>query len=950
MNKQSERVLEENFIETLHATGYQTVTLRNEEDVRTNLKQQLGKHNHDIYTDSEFQQILNYLAKGSIYERAEKLRDKMPLKKEDGTETYVEFLNQNKWCENQFQVTHQVTQDGAERNRYDVTILINGLPLVHVELKKSGVDIGHAFKQIIRYKRDTFWANYGLWDYVQIFIISNGRTTKYYCNNHTTELNYKQTFFWTDKVNTPINELNDFAHTFLSPCQLSMMIVRYIVLNSTEKKLMVMRPYQVYATEAIINRVNNTTDHGYIWHTTGSGKTLTSFKTSQILTTIPKVYKVVFVVDRKDLDYQTINEFNAFEKGCVDPNNNTADLTKRLNDNSKLVVTTIQKLKNVISRNKYEKKVKHLKGERFIFIFDECHRNQFGKTRAEIENYFEGTQMFGFTGTPIFTDNAVKIGKIEKTTEDLFIKCLHKYVINDAIADGNVLGFRYEHWGMPMKKDEGETEKEFVSRRKSYYENDERKESIAKFIGEKHKDFTYGKEYTGMFCVSSVKDLIQYYEWIKQAKIEGKHDLRVATIFSCSSSQMLDTGDEPDELGGLTMEDTRGKLEEFVKDYNKMYDCNHSVADQDKYYLYYQNLARRVKNKEVDVLLVVSMFLTGFDAKSLNTLYVDKNLKLQNLIQAYSRTNRVLTLKKKHGQIVSFRDLKEETDEAIKLYSNKKNKISVLAPPYRQQKEILVASIKKLHALTPDMKSVDALQGEAENLDYLKAVREVNRCLHETKSYKDFNLEEIKQELPSIKTPEGGDVEQWVEDHKSKYLTKVREKQPLKPEKEYVQPETLPIDPEIELLERYDINVDYILSLLAKSKGESDENRKALIKDALRMVENDPRLASSKQLLEKFAYEELPDIENTDDIKESYIVFVNKEKNKSFSALSEELNADHSKLLKVVEGYQWNYKQPDPDVLVDMHIGKLGLIARRGYIEKSFELIKKHVELYDTEK
>jgi type I restriction enzyme, R subunit len=450
MSHQSEAILENNLIKQLVGLGYESVKIHDGDDFVSNLKAQLEAFNKTTFTAKEFDAILNHLAKGNVFEKAKTLRDRFVLNKEDGTSFYVRFFNNEDWGQNQYQVTNQVQQAGSFLNRYDVTLLVNGLPLVQIELKRAGIEIKEAFNQINRYQRHSFWSNHGLFQYVQLFVISNGVNTKYLANNRLQSV--KQTFYWADENNKNVTDLIEFTKAFLNASHLGKMISHYVVINETFKNMMVLRPYQYFATEAIIHQVKSGNDNAYIWHTTGSGKTLTSFKASQILMELPEVHKVVFVVDRKDLDYQTMQEFNAFKKDSVDVTDNTASLVQQLTDTTKLVLTTIQKLNNAITKHHYENKLGHLKDKKIVFIFDECHRSQFGATHGKITEYFNKAQLFGFTGTPIFPQNASKNEFGKRTTKDLFGNCLHKYVITDAIRDQNVLRFGIEYIGKYKQK------------------------------------------------------------------------------------------------------------------------------------------------------------------------------------------------------------------------------------------------------------------------------------------------------------------------------------------------------------------------------------------------------------------------------------------------------------------------------------------------------------------
>jgi type I restriction enzyme R subunit len=580
MSKQPEQILEEQLVAQLQRLGYGLVQLKDEKDLIGNLKQQLEKHNNIQFSKAEFEKVLNILSKGSVFEKAKTLREKQHIVRDNGDNLYFEFINSEHWCQNQFQVTHQITVEGTYKNRYDVTLLVNGLPLVQIELKRRGLELKEAFNQINRYQRHSFGANSALFQYLQIFVISNGVNTKYYANNR--HQSFKQTFYWTDKENKRLtNILNGFTSEFLEPCHISKMICKYIVLNETNKILMVLRPYQFYAVEALIDRVKNSNKNGYIWHTTGSGKTLTSFKASQILMNLPQVKKVVFVVDRKDLDYQTNKEFNSFSKGCIDGTDNTKQLVQQFSDDTKLIVTTIQKLNTAISKKQYLSKMEKLQDERIVFIFDECHRSQFGETHNRIKAFFNNIQLFGFTGTPIFADNAVKNELGKRTTTELFGECLHKYVITDAIKDENVLKFSVEYVGRYKRKEtatEIDIEVEDIDT-KELMESPKRLEKIADYIIANHNRKTHNRDFTAMFCVSSVETLIKYYDIFQRKKEEGKHNLRIATIFSYATNEddadangflpeELSVVEEPRALYGLQAH-SREKLDEFIGHYNK---------------------------------------------------------------------------------------------------------------------------------------------------------------------------------------------------------------------------------------------------------------------------------------------------------------------------------------------------------------------------------------------
>jgi len=836
MTTQPEQILENNLVAQLQKLGYKNVVIKDEKDLLTNLKTQLEIHNSTgalpcVLSNNDFKQILNYINKGNIFERAKILRDRVPYTNEKGEHKTVELINQIHWCQNQFQVTQQVTMEGTYKNRYDVTILINGLPLVQIELKRRGLELKEAFNQTNRYERHSYGAGYGLFQYIQLFVISNGVNTKYYANNPVKARSFKQTFYWSDVDNKLITQLSSFADIFLEPCHISKMITKYIVIHQSDKILMVLRPYQFYAVEAIVERAVKTNhdlsqpQNGYIWHTTGSGKTLTSFKAAQIITNLPKVDKVVFVVDRKDLDYQTTKEFNAFSKGSIDGTNNTNTLVKQLVGDNKLIVTTIQKLNTAISKKRYLSRMETMKEKRIVYIFDECHRSQFGKTHEEIKNFFTNAQMFGFTGTPIFEENAGTNEYGKRTTSMLFDKILHKYVITDAIRDENVLKFSIEYINTFKKKDhiididvEAIDEAEIMNA-------PERLNNITDYIIANHNRKTHSREFTSIFAVSSVDALIEYYKLFHNKKEEGNHNLRLATIFSYNTNEPdkdaigFTTADFDDVDLNVVAEPrtkyqsqhTRDQLEEFIGHYNKQFSTNYTTKDSQSFYNYYNDVAKRVKHKQIDVLLVVNMFLTGFDSKTLNTLYVDKNLRYHGLIQAYSRTNRILNELKSQGNIVCFRNLKEATDEAISLFSNINAKDEIIMQPYEEYVAKFNQAFITLLQITPTVNSVNDLQDEEKELEFIKAFRELMRLKNVLATFTEFDFVDLSME------------EQNFEDYKSKYLD-LYDKSRSAHQKEKVSI-LQDIDFELELIHRDEINVAYILKLLAKLKDATTEEQ-----------------------------------------------------------------------------------------------------------------------------
>lgn len=963
MSKQSEQILEEKLIAQLKKLGYQYVSLADEEALTRNLKSQLEKHNQLTFSATEFEKVLNILRKGSVFEKAKLLREKQHIIRDNGDNLYFEFLNTEHWCQNQYQVTNQVTQDGKYKNRYDVTLLINGMPLVQIELKRRGLELKEAFNQVNRYQRHSFGENSALFQYIQIFVISNGVNTKYYANNRNQS--FKQTFYWTDVENKRLtNILNGFTDAFLEPCHISKMICKYIVLNEAYKIPMVLRPYQFYAVEALIERVKNSTKNGYIWHTTGSGKTLTSFKASQVLMSFPEVHKVVFVVDRKDLDYQTTKEFNSFSDGCIDGTDNTSNLVRQFTGNyidkkgeaknSKLIVTTIQKLNTAISKLNYEKKMSELKNKRIIFIFDECHRSQFGETHNRIKSFFTNAQLFGFTGTPIFADNANKNELGKRTTKDLFEDCLHKYVITDAIKDENVLKFSVEYVGRYKQKGtatEVDIEVEDIDIQQLMEDNG-RLEKIADYIIAHHYRKTHNRDYSAMFCVDSVKSLIKYYDIFKRKKLLGEHNLNIATIFSYASNEDdLDANgfipeevsvlEEPKALYGLQAH-SREKLDEYIADFNMLYDTKYSTKTSEDFYNYYNDISKKLKDRErhpensnnrIDILLVVNMFLTGFDAKKVNTLYVDKNLKYHGLIQAFSRTNRILNEQKSQGNIVSFRNLKDKTDEAITLFSNKDAIEVIIMKPYEDYTVKFNEAFNLLLELTPTTDDVNDLESEEDELNFIKAFRDLMRIKNTLTTFSDFNWEDLEMD------------EQLFEDFKSKYLD-LYDKVKNNHQKEKVSI-LEDVDFELELIHRDEINVTYIIQLLIRLKSQSKKDTSSAEQEIYNLLNTEATLRSKRELIEKFILENLPLINDSNEIAPAFDQFWNQEQQTEFLKIVTEENLSADKTEKLIEDYLFAEREPLRDEVLELIEGeKPSLLQRKKLGDKILQRIKDFVETF----
>jgi len=944
MSTQPEQILENQLVAQLQTLGYTKVIIPDEASLLANLKTQLEKHNNIAFTAKEFERVLNILSKGSVFEKSKTLREKQHIVRDNGDNLYFEFLNTAYWCQNEYQVTHQVTIEGTYKNRYDVTLLVNGLPLIQIELKRRGLEMKEAFNQINRYQRHSFGAKSALFQYVQIFVISNGVNTKYYANNRYQS--FKQTFFWTNKENKRLtNILNGVSSAFLEPCHISKMICKYIVLNETHKILMVLRPYQYYAVESLIDKVKNSTHNGYIWHTTGSGKTLTSFKASQIIMQMPQVKKVVFVVDRKDLDYQTTKEFNSFSKGSIDGTDNTKALVKQFSDNTRIIVTTIQKLNTAISKKNYLAKMSTMKEERIVFIFDECHRSQFGETHKRIKAFFNKHQMFGFTGTPIFAENAIKNELGKRTTKELFGECLHKYVITDAIKDENVLKFAVEYVGKYKQKEsatEIDIEVEDIDR-KELMESPKRLDKIADYIIANHSRKTHNKEFTGMFCVGGTDMLVAYYDILHRKKLEGKHNLKIATIFSYVANEddadangyipeEVSVVEEATALYGMNLH-KRDKLESYIGHYNEMFGSNFTTKDSQSFYNYYNDISKKVKERKIDILLVVNMFLTGFDSPPLNTLYVDKNLKYHGLIQAYSRTNRILNEQKSQGNIVVFRNLKKATDEAITLFSNKEAIDVIIMKPYEDYTKKFNEAYIALLKITPTVNSVNDLVSEEDELEFIKAFRALMRLKNTMTTFANFDWEDLAMQ------------EQSFNDFRSKYLDLWQKvKHNTAKEKVSILDD---VDFELELIHRDEINIKYILKLLASLKDVKKEEREAKQKEIVDHLTGEANLRSKRELIEKFIQENLLEIEDSEDIPQEFEKFWSQEQQKAFEVFVKEENLSSEKTQKLIEDYLYAEREPLRDELLDLIEGdKPSVLKRKSIGDRILNKVVNFVETF----
>lgn len=913
---QSEAELEKAFIKQLQTQAYEYLPITCETDLISNLRRQLEKLNKLEFSDTEWERLFTNNIAGTndgIEEKTARIQEDhiQALKRDDGTFKNIYLIDKKHIHNNSLQVINQYEAEGNRANRYDVTVLVNGLPLVHVELKRRGVDIREAFNQINRYQRDSFWADSGLFEYMQLFVISNGTLTKYYSNTvrdghlaeqrrkrsrHKTSNSYSFTSWWADAKNQSIAELTGFTKTFFAKHTLLNVLTRYCVFD-VDRKLLVMRPYQIAAAEQILQRIATSTNHqqlgkitagGYIWHTTGSGKTLTSFKAAQLARDLPEVDKVLFVVDRKDLDYQTMREYDRFEKGAANSNTSTAVFQKQLEDPStRIIITTIQKLSRFVATNrKHPAYDAHL-----VVIFDECHRSQFGDMHADITRVFKRYHLFGFTGTPIFADNAGSHGDpLRRTTEQAFGDKLHTYTIVDAINDKNVLPFRIDYIntiqtssGIKDKKVSAiDTERallapqritQVVSYIREHFDQKTKRNASYRHFGKRLAGFN------SLFATASIDAAKRYYaEFAEQEKkLPSAQRLKLGLIYSFAANEEEADGllnEEEFEIEGLD-QSSRDFLDAAINDYNSMFGTSFDTSAE-KFQNYYKDLSERLKKRELDLVIVVNMFLTGFDATTLNTLWVDKNLRAHGLIQAYSRTNRILNSVKTYGNVISFRDLEQETNDALALFGNKDAKGIVLLKPYAEYYE---EYRKRIDELAADFPLDQEIVGEAAQKAFIKIFGAILRLKNILTAFDDFEGNEVLSDRD-------------FQDYQSLYLNLYAEFHAISDaEKESVNDDVVF---EIELIKQVEINVDYILMLVEqylKKKGSSEDKEiRATIE---RAINASPGLRNKKDLIEQF----VDSVSTNATVDAEWVTFITAKKAEELDRIiaDERLNAPETK-------------------------------------------------------
>lgn len=929
-NYQSEAELEQAFIEQLQQQGYEYLSIKTETDLIQNLRLHLEKLNGYRFTDNEWQHFFHSEIANPNHSIAEKTATIQEdyikiLKRDDGTAKNIYLIDKQNIHNNRLQVINQYSTDSGQRkNRYDVTILVNGIPMVQIELKRRGIAIQEAFNQINRYQRESFWSGTGLFEYVQIFVISNGTHTKYYSNTtrhqhikETTEGKVKKgsrtsnsfefTSWWADANNKPIPDLMDFAKTFFTKHTLLNILTRYCVFTA-ERLLLVMRPYQIVATERILNKILVSTNYkklgtieagGYIWHTTGSGKTLTSFKTAQLASKLPYIDKVLFVVDRKDLDYQTMVEYDKFEKGAANSNTSTAILKKQLEDpNARIIITTIQKLERFINANKGHT----IFNGHVVLIFDECHRSQFGEMHAKITKAFKNYHLFGFTGTPIFAVNAPTNGRFNlRTTEQAFGEKLHTYTIVDAIADKNVLPFKVDYVSTMREAEDIEDKKVSDIDRERALLAPERISNIVKYILEhfdqKTKRNSYYKikerrlnGFNAIFAVASIDAAKKYYaEFKKQMEhLPGDKRLKVALIYSFGVNEDLEgiVDENPEDTAGLD-QSSRDFLEAAIQDYNAMFGTSYDTSS-DKFQNYYKDLSLRVKNREVDLLIVVNMFLTGFDATTLNTLWVDKNLRYHGLLQAYSRTNRILNTIKTFGNIVCFRNLEKATNDAIALFGDKEARGVVLLKSYKDYYEGYTEGEREVKGYKTLIEELQVkfplgsnIISEKEKKDFIKLYSAILRLKNILSTFDEFKGNEILSERD-------------FQDYHSMYIDLYNEfRKADDGEKEVINDDLVF---EMELIKQVEINIDYILELVKKYHQDNVKNKEILV-DINKIIDSSMALRNKKELINEF----IASLDPASVIDDAWKQFVEQKRREELDTIISQENLNYDKTYKFIQ-------------------------------------------------
>lgn len=943
---ESEQVLENKLVQRFNGLGYKTVNLPDEMSLLSHFRQILNEQNienlqHEPLTDSEFKRVLNELVGAkSHYQIARQLRGadanpmgKISIQRDNDETVYLTIFDGLHFENNQYEVAHQITVSGTHENRYDVTVLINGLPIVQVELKRRGVDFRQAFNQVVRYKSESMR---GLFRFVQLFVISNGGETRYFANGDG-DLNANFMFYWTDRENNWLNDLDAFSASFFTKERLHSLIAKYTIFDSAKERLMIMRPYQIYAVEAIIKQAQDHPDkNGFVWHTTGSGKTVTSFKASQLLARDTDAEKVIFLIDRSDLDIQTSKNFNSYMTAipgetALDLTTNTSSLVKQLqsHDNA-LIVTTIQKMNNAVNNPKYKGLLTSYHDKRVVFIEDEAHRSQFGEMRKNVNKWFANSQHFGFTGTPIFSQN---IGSDKRTTETLYDEELHRYLIKDAIRDHNVLGFNVEQMNTLVGKDDISDEDVAGIDTREAMESEARLDHIVTHIMLNHDNKTKKRTYNAILAVPNTELALRYYTLFQQ-KIKASHsDLKVTTVFTWTANE-----DSNQDNQGATFDTSRHGLDHVISDYNETYHTNFSTED---FKGYFNDISQRMKDhnaqtrdENIDILIVVGMFLTGFDSPRLSVLYTDKKLQWHSLIQAYSRTNRVEKDTKPFGSIVNYRNLKKATDDAITLFSAG-DESSFYVKQYDELLGELNEHVLQLHKIVERPQDVDELYNQGDDVlsTFVFAFRDVMRTYNQIRVYDDFEWADVDsftdQDLESFQG-KYQEVYHQLNDGSKKDKTSILED----------------IDFQIDLLSTDRIDVQYIVNLVKAINLDNKDSRQADVNKIKRLLDKaaTDELKSKADLIAAFLDEMLPTLQSGDNVGDSLNAYLAKRREVAVSEFAEDVKLPVNIIEKQIADTQFYGQADQNEMNKDLNNAGYGFKAKRdikkrlkGFIQETIQ-------------
>lgn len=949
---ESEEQLENNLIQQLVGLGYKQVKINNIDSLENHFRQKLDQINSENLkgqelSDKEFERVKNeMIGTHLIFETGKLLRGselqpygKINITRDNGESVYLTFFDAKNYQNNDFEVTNQVKSESKYKNRYDVTLLINGLPLVQIELKRRNVEMSQAFNQIIRYREETMKDNF--FKYVQLFVISNGVDTRYFSNQEVGNFNSNFMFVWTDENNKWINEIDEFATSFLNPQRLHSMIARYTIFDNAHKSMLIMRPYQVYATEAILNQaINHPEKNGFVWHTTGSGKTITSFKAAQLMSQQENIEKVIFMIDRRDLDTQSIKNFNSYlsDANQIDMTDSSFKLVKQLNSNdSKLIVTTIQKMSNAIKNERHNHKLEQFHDKHVVFIEDECHRTQFGEMRIAVNKWFKNAQHFGFTGTPIFEEN---MGANKRTTENLYDECLHQYLIKDAIRDKNVLPFNVQYISTFKGKDidYGDEKVEGINTQE-VFESEKRMRKVVEHILLNHRHISGNGMYNAIFTVSSTEMALKYYALFKEYISKMDDPINVTTVFTWQANEDSNEANQNSENST-----SRHGLDNVIDDYNDLFGTNFDTNNFDDYFT---DVTNRMVNHQkdtpkqnIDILIVVNMFLTGFDSKKLSTLYVDKKLQWHGLIQAYSRTNRIERDTKPFGSIVAYRNLKKMTDDAVQLFSAGDVE-SFLVEPYEDILHKFDEAVKALTNFVPRPEDVDQLHdlGDDALRKFVLLAREMFRQQNRLRFYEEFEWDKVSDVID----------EGTFQRFQGKYLDVKDELSKPRENKVSILDD---IDFEVSLLAVDQIDVQYIMNLIQAIDLTSVSQKEKAIKMIEKAIENTANTDSLRlkaDLIRKFLEEVIPTLGPNDNVENSLNQFLANERENAINDFSRETRLSELQINEMFDEYRLSGGIDSEKLNAELNDLGYGFLQKRKLANKTIDFIKETSEKYTVE-